>query len=336
MNGEWEIVFWDVGQGDAATIRLPDSSFILIDSGPTVQQGNPLPAWFVRNGHPHIRLAVVTHSHSDHFGGLISLCRESEQRIETVMLMDDAALRQNSKPEDLENLLRELVSRKRSGATQVSLVNGAQELYSADGLRLRVAYPADISGIGKLPLDVNRTSMVIILECVNSDASSPMVVFGSDAPLAAIKATCAGATPLVFTGPHHGGPQGKRGKTPDYWRFFKDDMHPGCIFLSVGRSNGYQLPDPNYIKGAANAGITTCCSQLARRCDENRTVDVFEGSALVGIDKPAHSVQCRGALRVYASEDGIRFDENQSEFIKAVESRFPAAPCKNKTLQKSA
>ena len=86
MIGGWEVIFWDVGQGDATTIKLPDGSYILIDSGPSTQHGNPLPGWFRRMGGPQIKLAVITHSHVDHFGGLISLCNEDGQRIDSIAL----------------------------------------------------------------------------------------------------------------------------------------------------------------------------------------------------------------------------------------------------------
>ncbi len=38
---EWEIVFWDVGQGDATSIRLPDGSFVLVDFGPSAHSEKP-------------------------------------------------------------------------------------------------------------------------------------------------------------------------------------------------------------------------------------------------------------------------------------------------------
>lgn len=330
---EWEIIFWDVGQGDAASIRLPDGTYVLVDCGPGIQQGNPLPGWFRRMGSPPIKLAIVTHSHVDHFGGLTVLCHEDEQRIETIAVLNDAGLRMQPRSVDLEMLLQALKARKDSGKSKIKLINKAQTLYGAGSLRLRIVYPKDMSEDVELPADVNRTSMVLVLESIKESFVEPLIVFGGDAPFSALKQSCGGFRPFVLTGPHHGHPQGgKKPNVPKYWRFFKDEMHPRNIFISVGRHNGYKLPDSNYIKGASNAGVRVACSQLSVKCDPNRTADVFEGSALSGVDKPAHSVQCRGALRVFASTSGIRFDENQDEFLIRIATLFPKAPCKCHSL----
>lgn len=322
MIGGWEVIFWDVGQGDATTIKLPDGSYILIDTGPAIQHGNPLPGWFRRVGGPPIKFVVITHSHVDHFGGLVSLCAENVQRIDSIAVLRDAGLARQPQ------LLGVLQMRKNNGVNLL-LVDKAQTLYEDVSLRLRIVHPSDITDTSRLPADVNKTSMIILLERVDDSNAEPLVVFGGDAPLPAIKAACCGFAPCVLMGPHHGHPQGvKKVGTQEYWRFFRDSLRPTKIFVSVGRNNQYKLPNVNYIKGAATVGVCVCCSQLATTCDPERKSDVFEGSALSGVDKPINSVQCRGAMRVYATTDGIIFDENQVEFEKTLADVVPSAKCR--------
>ena len=67
---EWVVTFWDVGQGDATDICLPDNSHVLIDAGPIAGRQNPFPLWFkdVASGtRPRIRTLILTHTHLDHF-----------------------------------------------------------------------------------------------------------------------------------------------------------------------------------------------------------------------------------------------------------------------------
>ena len=71
------MTFLDVGQGDAALVDLPDGSAVLIDGGGLV--GSPIdtgervvaPTLRARR-RDALALAVLTHPHPDHFGGLVT------------------------------------------------------------------------------------------------------------------------------------------------------------------------------------------------------------------------------------------------------------------------
>lgn len=71
-NEKLAVYFLDVGQGDAILIRTPDGQNILIDGGPDnnllYQVANHLP-WWERT----IDYLVITHYHTDHYVGFLSL-----------------------------------------------------------------------------------------------------------------------------------------------------------------------------------------------------------------------------------------------------------------------
>ncbi len=72
VDRNFKIIFFDVGQGDAALIRTPDRKNILIDGGPgdkiLAHLSEKLPFWD-RN----IDLMILTHAHADHLSGLVEV-----------------------------------------------------------------------------------------------------------------------------------------------------------------------------------------------------------------------------------------------------------------------
>lgn len=74
-----QFVFVDVGQGDCLHIRTPKGKNVLIDGGGSIHYEvgkKTLLPYLLKNGVSHIDLAIATHLHQDHFGGLAELSKE--------------------------------------------------------------------------------------------------------------------------------------------------------------------------------------------------------------------------------------------------------------------
>jgi len=79
-----KVIFFDVGQGDAALIQTPFNQDILIDGGPDRSVIDKLDQYmgiFNRT----IELAILTHNHDDHFNGFLEIIKNSEFKIEQLI-----------------------------------------------------------------------------------------------------------------------------------------------------------------------------------------------------------------------------------------------------------
>ncbi len=64
---DWDVVFCDVGQGDAAVVKVAAATAIVIDTGP---EPADVDRCLTRLGVTHVPLLVLSHYHADHVGGL--------------------------------------------------------------------------------------------------------------------------------------------------------------------------------------------------------------------------------------------------------------------------
>ncbi|WP_337174838.1 MBL fold metallo-hydrolase [Paludisphaera sp.] len=77
LEGRLVVDVLDVGQGDAILIRSPEGKTALIDAGPT---RDAAARWLRAKGVDTVDLAVVTHHHLDHHGGMESVVRDWRPR----------------------------------------------------------------------------------------------------------------------------------------------------------------------------------------------------------------------------------------------------------------
>lgn len=83
VDKQIEIIFFDVGQGDCIFVRTVSGRNILIDSGTGDIDISEI---LMRNGIYSIDLAILTHFHEDHYGGLFELAEKG--RIDTLLMKE--------------------------------------------------------------------------------------------------------------------------------------------------------------------------------------------------------------------------------------------------------
>ncbi|HNS72318.1 MAG TPA: DNA internalization-related competence protein ComEC/Rec2 [bacterium] len=147
------VVFFDVGQGDAALISFPNHVHYLIDSGEANERfdcgRSLLLPWLRRNGIRAVDMAFITHTHSDHAGGVQTLMRRG--RIRELGHPGGAAL----------PAFRALDSLAAQCGVPVRPLTAGDDFFPAQGAWLRIL---QAGGAGGEQWDENNGSMVIRLQ----------------------------------------------------------------------------------------------------------------------------------------------------------------------------
>jgi competence protein ComEC len=239
--------FLDVGQGDAAAIRTPGGHWILVDAGPAgegADAGRRVVAPFLqRQGARSLSLAVVSHAHADHLGGLPSVMTQLRPGL---VLEPGADVPDPRYTAFLARLLRDGVPWHAARAG---------ERFELDGVHFTVLHPVPgWTGWGE---DVNEDSVVLLVEYGDFQA-----MFAGDAgfPAEAAMHDRLRRVDLLKVG-HHG----SRGSTGDAWL---DALAPTAAVISLGR-NDYGHPAPATLARLAAHGVAV------HRTDREGTITVL-------------------------------------------------------------
>jgi beta-lactamase superfamily II metal-dependent hydrolase len=148
IAGTVTIDILDVGQGDAILIRTPASKVVLIDAGEAPRDAlQHLKAL----GVSHIDLAVATHAHADHIGGMTAVVEALPVKVFT----------DNGLPHTTATYRRLMTTVENRGVTYRTAVAGT--VYRLDdGATLEVLFPKGTSLRGTRS-DLNSNSVVLRL-----------------------------------------------------------------------------------------------------------------------------------------------------------------------------
>lgn len=246
--------FLDVGQGDAALVRTPAGRWALIDAGPASDRSDAgrrvIAPFLARQRAPGLALAVISHAHLDHLGGL----RAVLDRFPAARVLEPGSLVGDSLYTGLLHLLAE------RGIAWTAARDGMT--FSLDSVRFTVLHPD--ARWAEWQSDLNEDSVVLLVEYNRFRA-----LFVGDAGLRAEERLAGRIGPVsVLKVGHHG----SRSASGARWL---SELRPGVAVLSLGAGNRYGHPHAEVVARLQQAGVG------AWRTDRDGTISLFSDGRLV-------------------------------------------------------
>ena len=228
-----EIVFLDVGQGDAAFVRFPNGKTMVVDGGERnayFDCGEQVLLPFLRYmGVRRVDVVVASHSHNDHIGGLVTLL----EQMEVGHFLDSGQGYDSWTARSLQELIAE------RGVHYHRVVAG-DSLAGLGGVAGLVLHPtADfVDADGNTPFGLNNGSVVFSLQ-----RGAMRVLFTGDVEQETDPVILAWGSRLqaqLLKVAHHGS---RTSSQP----LFVEAVAPTVAVMSLGEGNKFRHPAPEVV-----------------------------------------------------------------------------------------
>lgn len=227
-KGKIEVVFFDVGQGDAALIQTDDWKQILIDGGPgktiLMKLGDAMPYW-----DRAIELVILTHPHADHLDGLIEVLKNYEVK----NVLDSRANYHTADYAEWRRLLEE---------KQIPIITAkaGQRVYLSSSAFLDILAPLE-NIAGKSPNDIHDAMVVahLIMHEKHPVSEQHGVLFAGDAERRVEHQLLTSLPNMLDADVLKVGHHGSKTSSSEY---FLKAVSPKIAIISVGAKNRYGHP----------------------------------------------------------------------------------------------
>lgn len=229
-----EIVFLDVGQGDAAFVRFPDGKTMVVDGGERSEYfdyGEQVLLPFLRSlGVRRVHVVVASHPHNDHIGGLVALLED----MEVDHFLDSGQVYDSWTARRLQQLIAER-------DVHYHRVAAGDSLAGLDGVAGLVLHPTPdfVDADGNAPFGPNNGSVVFSLQHgavrvlftgdIEQETDPAILAWGARLPAHLLKVA------------HHGS---RTSSQP----LFVEAVSPAVAVMSLGEGNKFKHPAPEVVE----------------------------------------------------------------------------------------
>ncbi len=241
-EGDLQISYLDVGQGDCSFLLLPDGKTILIDAG-NPENGQKIIQYIRDTGTDTLDYVIATHPHADHIGGMA----------EVIRAFDVKNVYMPKKPHTSETFENFLDTIEEKGLT-ISTARSGKVLFDDGSLKAEFLAP-----IGDSYANLNNASAVLMLTY-----RSNRFLFMGDAEGEVEEEILESGIHIsadVLKVGHHGSDASST-------RPFLEAVHPSVGIISVGAGNSYGHPDLLTLAVLGDMGVEVW------RTDEKGTIVV--------------------------------------------------------------
>ncbi|MFW6056886.1 MAG: DNA internalization-related competence protein ComEC/Rec2 [Chloroflexota bacterium] len=256
-DGNLHVVFFDVGQGDAALITSPEGRTVLIDGGPDGAGAMSALGQFMPFYERDIDLVISTQPHADHLGGLVDVV----ERMDVGMVLQSPAAHDSLLCDRWEKTLEQ---------------SGLEALYPARGQRVDLGDGTVIDFLGPRAEGYKGSSNDIdnngLIARVSYGEAS--FLFAADVREDVERAMVRAGLPLnstVLKVGHHGSSTSSCAQ-------FLAAVSPSLAVVSVGADNEYGHPHAAVLDGLRAQGcefLTTAQSGTVECISDGKSVRVF-------------------------------------------------------------